>query len=298
MLIYHPKDIRIKTRQTFWRLLFICLIWIPNGAAQTPSTTPATMDECITLFENGEINWSTGKVTALGKASPKGNNVGANESVPGSARADASRNIIDILKQIKITNTMTVEQYASQNDIILAGIEKTARDAVITKQYYTSALDVEIEIETHIWGGFLQLVLPDDIRQISKIKAEKPVTATKNGMGNIPYTGLIIDARGLELEPTLYPTIVSEQGNEIYSSLFISREFAVQYGVCTYVCSMDEAIQKKRIGSHPLVFKGLRKSSNENASIVISMADTKQIEGTAERHLFLKECRVIIMAGQ
>lgn len=256
------------------------------------------MDECVTLFDNGEINWSTGKVTAIGKASPKRNNEGANESVPGSARADASRNIIDILKQIKITNTMTVAQYASQNDIILAGIEKTARDAVITKQYYTSALDVEIEIETNIGGGLLQLVLPDDIRQISKINAEKPVTDTQNGMGNIPYTGLIIDARGLELEPTLYPTIVSEQGNEIYSSLFISREFAVQYGICTYVCNMDAAIQKNRIGSHPLVFKGLRKSSNDNASIVISMADTKQIERTTERHLFLKECRVIIVADQ
>ena len=255
------------------------------------------MNECVTLFDNGKINWSTGKVTAIGKASPKGNKEGANESVPGSARADASRNIIDILKRIKITNTMTVDQYASQNDIILAGIEKTARDAIITKQYYTSALDVEIEIETHIGGGFLQIVLPDDIRQISKIKAEKLMTA-KNGMGNIPYTGLIIDARGLELEPTLYPTIVSEQGNEIYSSLFISREFAVQYGICTYVCSMDEAIQKNRIGSHPLVFKGLRKSSNENPSIVISMADTKQIERTAERHLFLKECRVIIVVDQ
>ena len=206
MLIY-PTDLRIKTRQAFWRLLFICLVWIPNGTAQTPSTTPSTMDKCITLFENGEINWSTGKVTALGKASPKGNKEGANESVPGSARADASRNIIDILKQIKITNTMTVDQYASQNDIILAGIEKTARDAVITRQYYTSALDVEIEIETHIGGGFLQLVLPDDIRQISKIKAEKPVTATQNGMGNIPYTGLIIDARGLSLNPPFTPPL-------------------------------------------------------------------------------------------
>jgi hypothetical protein len=277
-----------------WGLFFICLVWIPNGAAQDPFAS----DDCVTLFENGEINWSSGKVTALGKASPKGNKEGANESVPGSARADASRNIIDILKQIKITNTMTVDQYASQNDIILAGIEKTARDAVITRQYYTSALDVEIEIETHIGGGFLQLVLPDDIRQISKIKPEKPVTDTSNGMGNIPYTGLIIDARELEFEPTLYPTIVSEQGNEIYSSLFISREFAVQHGVCAYVCNMDKAIQNKRIGSHPLVFKGLRKSSNENASIVISMADTKQIEKTAERHLFLKECRVIIVVGQ
>lgn len=92
-------------------------------------------------------------MTAIGKASPEGNKEGSNESVPGAARADASRNIIDILKQIKIHNILTVGQYASQNDIILAGIEKTARDAVITKQYYTSALDVEIEIQTNIGGG-------------------------------------------------------------------------------------------------------------------------------------------------
>ena len=281
------------TFKTLLSTLFLCLLWIPTGAA-APALSQS--DHCITLFDNGEIDWSTGKVSAIGKASPKGNKDGANESVPGSAQADASRNIIQILKQIKIRKNLTVGQYASQNDIILAGIEKTARDAVITKQSFTSALDVEIEIETSIGGGFLQLVLPDDIRQISRINAEKPMPPNQD-MEDIPYTGLIIDARGLELEPALYPTIVSEQGNEIYSSLFISREFAVQYGVCTYICSMDKAIREKRIGPHPLIFKALRKSSNENASVVISMADTKQIEKATERHIFLKECRVIIVMG-
>ncbi len=284
----------VRIHYLFRVFLFICWVWVPSGLAQNSPQS----DHCITRFDNGKIDWSTGKVTAIGKASPKGNKEGANESVPGSARADASRNIIDILKQIKINNTLSVGQYASQNDIILAGIEKTGRDAVITKQYYTSALDVEIEIETSIWGGFLQLVLPDDIRQIPKINAEKLVYTAKHGMGIIPYTGMIVDAQGLGLDPSLYPTIVSEQGNEIYSSLFISREFAVQYGVCTYACSMEGAIRGKRIGSHPLIFKALRKSNNENASVVISMADTKLIEKAAERHIFLKECRVIIVVDQ
>ncbi|MCP3939885.1 MAG: hypothetical protein GY710_00175 [Desulfobacteraceae bacterium] len=294
MLIY-SDDLTIKSWQNFWVVIFICLICGPNDYAQAFSKN----DHCITLFNNGQINWSTGKISAMGKASPKENNEESNEAVPGEARANASRNIIDILKQIKITNTLTVGQYASHNDIILAGIEKTARDATIIKQYYTSALDVEIKMETNLLGGFLQLVLPDDIRQISKIKTENPANSSpKSGMGKIPYTGLIIDARELELEPILYPTIVSEQGNEIYSALFISREFAVQYGVCTYICSMDKAVQEERIGKHPLVFKGLRKSNNENASIVISMSDTKQIERVPERHIFLKECRVIIVLGQ
>lgn len=279
----------------FMGVLFF--LWIPVPGAQASPLK----DPCITVFDTGKIDWRTGKVTALGKASPKGKDKGDQETVPTSARAHAGRNIIDILKQIKIHSTLSVGQYASQNEIILAGIEKTARDAVITRQHYTSALDVEIMIETSILGGFLQLVLPDEIRQISKISEEKPGNAVQNPvteMGNIPYTGLIIDARGLEFEPVLYPTLVSEQGNDIYTSLFISREFAVQYGVCTYVCSMDEAVRETRTGSHPLIIKGLRKSSNEHASIVLSMADTNQIEKATERHLFLKECRVIIVLGQ
>lgn len=257
--------------------------------------------DCITALDTGTIDWTTGKVTALGKASPKGKEDGAQEKVPGLARAQAGQNIMEILKQIKIHSTLTVGQYVSHNEVLLEGIEKTAGDAVVTRQYYTSALDVEIMMETNLLGGFLQLVLPDEIRQISKISEEKPGQADQKsmtGMGNIPYTGLIIDARGLEIEPVLYPTLVSEQGHDIYTSLFISREFAVQYGVCTYVCSMEEAIQEKRIGSHPLILKGLRKSSNEHGSIVISMADTNQIEKATERHLFLKECRVIIVLGQ
>jgi hypothetical protein len=282
---------------SFFTILFICFVFIINGYAQDAPK----IYHCITAFDDGQINWSTGKVTAMGKASPKKNKEEAHGAVPGSARANASGKIIEILKQLKIHNTLTVDQYASKNDIILAGIEKTARDALITKQYYTSALDVEVMIETSIFGGFLQLVLPEDIRQISKISPEKSIKKTQisvTKMGNIPYTGLIIDARGLELEPVLYPTIVSEKGNKIYSSLFISREFAVQYGVCTYLRTMDEAMQDKRIGSHPLVFKGLRKSENDNSSIVISMADTKKIEKITERHTFLKECRVIIVMDQ
>jgi len=249
---------------------------------------------CITQFENGSINWSTGNVSAIGKASPEDNRETSQELVPGSARADASRQIINILKQIKINNALSVEEYASKNDVILAGIEKTARDATILKQYYTSALAVEITIETSIFGGFLQLVLPEEIRQISKISPEIREMDTKL-IGENLYTGLIIDARGLGVEPVLNPVIVSEQGHDIYSSVFISREFAVQKGVCKYLCSMDQAVKDKRIGNHPLVFKGLRKEGKQNTTIVISMSDYRLLEKTTERHVFLKECRMIIV---
>ena len=248
----------------------------------------------ITQFKNGAINWTTGNISAVGKASPKDNNETSQGSVPGLARADANRQIINILKQIKINPSLSVDAYASKNDIILAGIEKTARDAVIAKQYYTSALAVEIIIETSMFGGFLQLILPEEIRQIPKINPEIKKKKVEI-IGKPVYSGLIVDATGLGVEPVLNPVIVSEQGHDIYSSAFISRDFAVQYGVAKYLSSMDQALKDKRTGNHPLILKGLRKQGKPNTAIVISMSDYSLLEKATERHRFLKECRIIIV---
>ncbi len=249
---------------------------------------------CITRFEHGTINWTTGNILAIGKASVEDNTKTSQKSVPGSARADANRHIIDILKQLIINNSLSVGEYASKNDVILAGIEKTARDAVIKKQYYTSALSVEIIIETNMFGGFLQLVLPEKIKQISQINFDKSGEESSKP-GQDLYTGLIIDARKFEVEPVLNPVITSEQGHDIYSSTFISREFAVQNGVCKYFGNLEQALKDDRIGSNPLVLKGLRSAGEQNTAIIVSMSDYHILEKVTERHRFLKECRLIIV---
>jgi hypothetical protein len=261
----------------------------PDGLAEMPPN-----GDCITKSETGTVNWTTGMVTASGKASPADQSQASKESVFLYARAEAVKNILETLKQIKINNELTVNDCASKSPVILAGLEKTAREAMVSKQIYTSALSVEITIETSLFGGFLQLVLPEEIRQIPKINPEinpkiLPV------IGKSPYSGLVIDARGLGIEPVLDPVIVSEQGHEVYSSVFISREFAVQNGICKYVCNLDQAVMDKRIGDNPMVIKGLRKEGSKNATLVISMSDYLALEKTTERHAFLNECRVIIV---
>ncbi len=279
-------------------LLFLAALSLPcTGRAEGKPGS-----DCTQTFENGSINWSTGQITATGTAAPEKQPDGSLLPLPGSARAQATARLIQILKQIPITPELRVDQYASTHDKILAGMEKTAQDALTVRQVYTSALDVDIRVEASMFGGFLQLVLPESIRQIPKIKDSKPgksgtQAAVSPKLNQIPYTGLIIDARNLSIHPILYPVIVSEAGDELYSSVFISREFAVQYGVCTYLCNMEDAMNFRRIGSNPLVFTALRKEGSTSGHIVISMADAKIIEKVTERHRFLKECRVIIVTG-
>ena len=286
-------DIKNSIPIKFLRLL-AALILLYIFPPDCPADQNPLAGDCITKFEAGTVNWTTGMITASGKASPADQSPESKEWVTLSAKAEAVKNILATLKQIKINNELTVNDYASQSTVILAGLEKTARDAGVSKQVYTSALAAEITLETSMFGGFLQLVLPEEIRQIPKINPEINPKIVP-GIGKSLYSGLVIDARGLGIEPVLDPVIVSEQGHEIYSSVFISREFAVQSGICKYVCNLDQALQDKRIGDNPMVLKGLRKEGSKNATLVISMSDYLVLEKTTERHTFLNECRVIIV---
>lgn len=280
---------RLRLLAVFFLIYMVTLP--PNGLA---SPEMPSNGDCITKFETGTVNWTTGMIMASGKASPADQSPASKESVSLYAKAEAVKNILETLKQIKINNELTVNDYASESLVILAGLEKTAREAMVSKQIYTSALAAEITIETSLFGGFLQLVLPEEIRQIPKINPEINPDILP-AIGKSLYSGLVIDARGLGIEPVLDPIIVSEQGHEVYSSVFISREFAVQNGVCKYVCNLDQAVRDKRIGDNPMVLKGLRKEGSKNATLVISMSDYRALEKTTERHGFLNECRVIIV---
>ena len=249
-------------------------------------------EEYVTQLKNGTINWSTGFITAIGKAAPsKEEKEKPSNSIPGAAKTEANKNLIDILKNIKIAEK-SVKDFVASNDNIMAQIENTISDIAVIKQRYTSDGALEIEVATSMYGGFLQLILPNEIAQIPEIQSIETNGEVHKQRGR--YTGLVLDARGLKFEPVLYPLIKDEYGGEIYSSVLINREYAVQNGVCKYFCSMEKAVTNERVGKNPLVLKGLRIGEDKN-SIILNKTDAEKIEKIIEHHSFFKECRVIIV---
>ncbi len=274
---------------------------------------------CITKYPYGSVNWHTGEVKASGIACPADKKrPESSELILSKAKANASHHLMTILKRIgfaaiknnsddrifhkdyypgRIPGKKT-SNFVSLRDIILAGIETIAANAKITEQHYASDRSAEVTIETSIFGGFLQLVLPDSIREIPKInyiESNNKNLAADTNEHKEKFTGLIIDARGLKFQPVIYPIIISEQGERIYSSTFISREYAVQRGVCGYACTMTQALHSKRTGKNPIIIKGLRTGGPDNSYIIISSLDAEKIERATEHYSFMKECKVIIV---
>ncbi len=289
---YNLRFFKILFRQL--TVTFMVLFFLPTLLFAARATCSKT-GNYITRLGNGTINWSTGRISAKGTASPlKEDKSKTSSSIPGAAKTDAIVNLISILKNIKISKE-SVKEFVASNDNIMAQIENTMSDVSAVDQHYTSDGALEIKIATSMYGSFLQSVLPHDISRIPEIKSIETSGKIQQQRGK--YTGLVLDARGLGFKPLLYPLVMNEQGDEVYSALFINREYAVQYGVCKYFCSMEKAAANKRVGNNPLILKGLR-AGEGGKSIILNKPDAEKIERIIERHSFFKECRVIIVLDQ
>ena len=114
-------------------------------------------------------------------------------------------------------------------------------------------------------------------------------TQKKNGES---FTGLIVDARHLQLEEQKFFRIVDESGKLVYGMEYADKNIQSKIGLCAYFSNIVYEDNETRVGNNPLVIKAQR-LSNENADIVIPNAAAYTIR--SNRVNFRKECKVIVV---
>lgn len=241
----------------------------------------------------GTINWSKGVVHArgLGIPSKKLDNTSQRRlKALGDAKLDAFSKILEVIQRVRIDGTTRVGDFADKNDIVMSKIETMARSAKMVKEEYLSNGNVKITMEMNLRGGFSQLVLPEAIRALESIQVAKKMKNLSTG-----FTGLVVDARGLNAKPVMSPKIFDENDQEVYGPTFVSREYAVQQGVVEYTGDIAEARKHKRVAGNPLTVKGLRTAGKGRSDIVISNLDASKLISASENIRFMKQCRVVIV---
>lgn len=263
--------------------------------------------DLVEIFDHGRINWSKGLLLSRGMAAPPAKtqvkSPQALEEALANARALALANMQGIVLQTRVDSLNLVRDIASSTDVMMAKVESLVKGAKAVRQEYLSDGTVEVTMQMPIYGGFAQLVLPEEIKQIETIKAVSNEKGTsENVLQGSPsdieaetYTGVVVDARGTQFAPSMAPVIVDEKSREVYGPAFVSREFAVQQGISGYSRDMQAARQTPRVSGNPLMVKGLGTAENRVSTIMISNADASKIKSVSEHISFLKKCRVMIV---
>jgi len=265
----------------------------------------------VETLESGTINWSERVIQATGMTIPFKKDADKSidrEVALTAAKASASRNLFETINMVRMNSRSIIGTLNGEKEGVALKLDAMVRNAKITKQKYLSDGTLEITIQLSMLGGFSQLVLPLEIKQLETIKQMEPAgngstqsvktPRTTTGGGEDIYSGLIIDTKGLNVQAALVPKVLDENGTEVYGPTFASREFAVQSGMSGYMNDMDAARNGARAGPYPLIVKGLSTEGPGKSNIVISKADAAKIRGVSEHLQFLKECRVVIVLCQ
>jgi hypothetical protein len=278
----------------FWiGLCFLALFWPNFGVAETPK-------DLVEQLPTGRINWTTGVLEAKGScpSSPAAVQDAAPQSPAFQAYREATENALNALKRIRMDATRDLADIMVDGKVA-ARVRQIVGTAEIAQEVRLPDGALEATVRIRLLGGFAQLMLPQDIKQLEPIRQMSTVTGSARQdlvrSADVGYTGLIVDARGIDAKPALVPLLVDESGKQVYGSAFVSREYAVQYGMCEYMRSLDNAGLPARVAPNPLTVKALHTLSGRKCDIVISNADAARLRGASATLDVLKQCRVIIV---
>jgi hypothetical protein len=252
------------------------------GDAKDPAA--AADDSVVQKIGHGEINWSKKVVTATGSGASNLKDASVAQArlmAERAAKLDALRNIVETIQGIQVSGSRNANDIMSNGEI-KTRISGMAREykVVDTKYYSDGAVDVIIS-------------MPID-ENLTNALVERPKKGRKvSTEGNAAFSGLIVNARGLGLTPSMAPRIVDEAGKEVYGTEVVSDKGLKQGGIVGYAKQDDQA--KDRVGDKPVVVKALRLADKSKTDVVIANGDADKLRDPNSNLSFLADGKVVIL---
>ncbi|KAK3604035.1 hypothetical protein CHS0354_026836 [Potamilus streckersoni] len=278
---------------------------------------------CVHVMKKAPTAVLTGKTelftqSGIGVPNPKlETDAQKNFSAVRAATVVAQRNLLETIQGIQITSNTTVESGIAQNDTIVTRLEGTLkRSQAIGKPSFLNDGSVSVVVRYFMSDLNALLVSRDPYGASSGSKSQGPdpygkksgVYEPKSAGGNSPnkempvssaqggtYSGLIVDARGLNIKPALSPKVLDGEGNVVYGVERTDRSFNISQGIVGYAKNPESAKNNTRIKGNPLTVKAVKASGNASTDVVVSKEDSENLLSLYESQSFLREGRVIVL---
>ena len=271
-----------------------------------------SMSDWVEKVNQGSINWSAGYIEAVGIGAVPDKSIGKSNARPMALRAakvDAFRNLLEVTKGVQVDSATSVKDFMVESDIINTKVEGLVKGAQVVKTEYMSDGTAEVTLRMPLNGGVLaQTILPLAIAKPPAPPEPAPVAPTPVVTAPVApapvvtapaapsaYTGMVVDARGIQARPAMSPRVFDEDGKEVYGSANVDREYAVQQGMSGYARDLNAAQSNQRVTANPITVKALRSSGAGKSDLIISNADAQQIRSAGENMTFMKKCRVMVV---
>ncbi|MCW7490092.1 hypothetical protein [Leptospira meyeri] len=114
----------------------------------------------------------------------------------------------------------------------------------------------------------------------------------------VEFSGLVVDARHLNLKHALFPKIQTDRGLDIYSPLYVKEAYAMETG---YIVYREEQLGKgieAKVGKNPYFVLALATAGKNQTDLVIPSDEAAKLLSHPESRKNLTRCRVLILVSQ
>jgi len=251
---------------------------------------------------SGSINWSKGEVHATGIGVPPEKYLKyparARAMAVRAARVGALSNLLEQLQGVRVDSQTIVKDMAVDSAVIRTQASGMIQHAsLVGEPHYMEDGSVEVEMAVN----YRQSLTPTVIAQVQKKQQISNQAAPSNAVappaaslaantGNV-ITGLVIDARGLGMQPSMAPKVLKRDGKVIFSTLQVQGR--VDDGLVAYATSPDDANVRARVGEHPMVIRAVR--VRNFGDVVIGDDQAKKLDATGGFSAVIREAKVAII---
>jgi len=284
----------------------MCLTASGTGsAARKPAgkliTKVTTVVETVPAAK-GQVDWTKGEISAKGVGvRPKGTDPAQGRAMAREAAiVVAERNLVKIVHGIHINSETTVRNAVLENDEIQRRVEGFIRGATVRSERELEDGSYEVVMALPMYGADDSLAAAiglggratgrtdsesledkDEREQdeaLSRPAAEKP-SASREEARRKPFTGLVIDCRGIGIQRSMCPKILDESGQEVWGTMNVDPDLVNEKGIAGYYRSVDQAKSMGRVGKNPLVVKAIGKGGPKAfpSDPIVKQADAARI---------------------
>ena len=261
----------------------------------------------------GRMNWTQRSLTAWGEGlPPEGIADPARRRLLGmrAAKVAALRNLLELVGKVHIDSRTTVAMAMLQSDSVQArvsGILQGARLVQGSREEKDGLYRLAMRID--LGAPFAETVMPDssvwDQAALPPAGHLPPPELPNNEelalfTPSKPYTGLIVDARGLDLRPSMAPRVFGADGRLVYGAATVDRAYVTSVGTVGYDRDLARAAVSPRLGgetAHVLVVEAEEITGLYNGDVVLSNDAAVRVRMADAETRFLAECRVVFVVG-
>lgn len=257
-----------------------------------------------TMIE-GQLDWTGSTLTVTGEAvAPETVTNPVQRRLMGfrAAKVSALRSLLEALGGVQVDSRTTVSMAMVTSDSIRSRVEGLVRGARVVPG---SRREVDglytLDIRVDLLGELTDAVLPDTATTRSSLAASLPDRdSVIVFVPEEPFTGLVVDARGTSLRPSMSPRIVDDSGRLIYAADHVDRAYAVGTGVVGYARDLHSAVTSDRVGgerAHAYIAEMVGISGLYNSDVVVTRDAGTRILMADMAGDFLNACRVVFVVG-